>query len=370
MDLAVLLRRMVEENASDLILKVGTPPALRIDGSVRITEDDPVTEEFSRSALEQMLQPVQLKRFEQRGEADFSYESDGNRFRVNAFRQRGHIGLVFRHIPQATADFEQLHLPAAQLEKLSSLKRGLVLVTGTAGSGKSTTLAAMIKYMNDHFHRHIITIEDPIEFVYEDNLCVIEQREVGSDTEDFLSALRHCLRQSPDVILIGEMRDKETVEAAISAAETGHLVLSTLHTVNAMQTVERIINFFPPHQHALIRLQISLILEGVVSQRLLASAQGGRVPAVEIMLATPTIRDLLAEGKTRDLYSALKDGREYFGTCTFNQSLKELVDMELITMEQALQHADDPDELKLEFRGFRQESRSGDFEPKLKKKRF
>ncbi len=295
-------------------------------------------------------------------ELDTAYESGKDRFRVNVFRQRGHVGFVFRYVPSTIKSFEELNLPVEVLQKLSSLERGLVLVTGTAGSGKSTALAAMVKHMNDSFHKHIITVEDPIEYLHADNKCVIDQREVGVDTNNFSVALKHSLRQSPDVILVGEMRDKETMETALSAAETGHLVLSTLHTINAMQTVERIINFFPPHQHHLIRLQLSLVLEGVVSLRLLALKDGGRIPAVEVLMATPTVKNLLGEGKTEELYQALKEGTDYFGTCTFNQSLKMLVENDVISMEQALSAADNPDELKLEFRGLRKGSRAGDFE--------
>ncbi len=362
MDLNHLLDMMVEKRASDLFIKVGTAPSMRIDGSVRMIESEPVTPEFAEQVVRQIANDREQKHFMAEGELDVSYQCGEHRFRTNFFRQRGTIGVVFRHVPSAIYTFEELNLPSEQLTKLSGLKRGLVLLTGTAGSGKSTALASMIKYMNDNFCRHIITIEDPIEYLHHDNISVVEQREVGVDTRSFAIALRHSLRQSPDVILIGEMRDKETMEAAISAAETGHLVLSTLHTINAMQTIERIMNFFPPHQHNLIRLQLAMVMEGVVSMRLLELNDGGRVPAVEIMLATPTIKQLLAEGKTQELYTALKDGQDYFGTCTFNQSLKTLVERDVVSIDQALAAADNPDELKLEFRGLRKGSRSGDFE--------
>jgi len=253
-------------------------------------------------------------------------------------------------------------MPVEPLSKLARSPRGLVLVTGITGSGKSTSLAAVINYINEHFNRHIVTIEDPIEFLHKDKKSIVNQREVGEDTESFSTALRHVVRQAPDVILIGEMRDRETMEAALAAAETGHLVFSTLHTVDAIQTVERIINFFPPHQHQLIRLQLSMVLEGVVSQRLLARKDGsGRVPAIEIMMATPTIRDLLLEGRTTELYKAIKEGG-YFGCQSFNQSLKEIYEKDFITLADALQAADNPDELKMELKGIVKGTRAGDFD--------
>jgi twitching motility protein PilT len=292
------------------------------------------------------------KRFAERGEVDVSYEIYGvGRFRANLFRQRGYIGMVFRHIHSKIPSMEELNLPAEQLKRLSMQPRGLILVTGTAGSGKSTTIASMINFINNTEEKHIISIEDPIEFTFQDTKCVIDQREVGQDTDSFLAALKHAVRQSPDVIFIGEMRDLETMEAAINAAETGHLVFSTLHSLNAMQTVDRILNMFPVHQHQFLQLQLAQLLEGVVSQRLLPTKDGaGRMAAVELMCATPTTRELLLHGKTRELYKALKEG-SYYGCMTFNQSLKSLLERDLITLEDALHAADNPDELKLELRG-------------------
>jgi twitching motility protein PilT len=242
------------------------------------------------------------------------------------------------------------------LKRLASLKRGLVLATGTAGSGKSTTLASMIEYVNRNMNKHIITIEDPIEFRFEDKRSIVNQREVGADVADFSSALRQAVRQSPDVILIGEMRDAETVQAAISAAETGHLVFSTLHTVNAVQTVERIITFFPPHQHDLMRMQLALNLAGVVSMRLIKNKDGSAlVPAVEMLMNTPTVRELLEQGQTRSLPKALAEGG-YYGTMTFNQSLIRLFQAGNISLEDALVASDNPDELKMQMRGIQQGS--------------
>jgi len=362
MELAELLRRMVIERASDLIIKVGTPPCLRIDGRIHFLDMDVVTPQEAREVYE-MIEDTKRDGFFNRRDIDTSFDMSGiGRFRVNIFYQRGQLGFAFRHIESQILDFAELNLPVDVMVRLSSLPRGLVLVTGVTGSGKSTTLAAMIEYINTHFNKHIVTVEDPIEFIHKDKKSVITQREVGSDTEDCHTALRHVVCQSPDVIMIGEMRDRETMEAALSAAETGHLVLSTMHTVNAMQTVERILNFFPPYQHNLIRLQMSLVLEGVISQRLLARRDGkGRVPAVEVMVATPTIKELLLEGRTTELYKSIKEGA-YFGCRTFNQSLKELYEKDLITLKDALEAADEPEELKMELKGIIKGSQSGDFD--------
>lgn len=352
MEIAGLFASMVREDASDLFLKVGSPPAMRMVGRVVPMGAGVFTEEQMLEVFNEVADDFTKKKFAEKGEADLSYEIFGvGRFRANIFRQRGYIGMVFRLIKSKIPSLEELGLPADQLRRLALLPRGLVLVTGTAGSGKSTTVASMINYINQTEERHVITVEDPIEFTYSDQKCVIDQREVGQDTESFVSALRHAVRQSPDVLFIGEMRDVETVEAAITAAETGHLVFSTLHSLNAMQTVDRIINFFPPHHHAFLNLQLSMLLEGVVSQRLIPTKDGTvRVPAVELMVATPTVRELLLQGKTRELYKSLKEGG-YYGCMTYNQSLKSLLDRDLITLEDALNAADSPDELKLELRG-------------------
>ncbi|MCU0726654.1 MAG: PilT/PilU family type 4a pilus ATPase, partial [Planctomycetes bacterium] len=313
----------------------------------------PVAHEFALEVLERVLSPTLREVFLTRGEVDTAYQYDArSRFRVNVFRQQGHVGFSLRHIRDEVPNLRELCLPAEQLERLATLSRGLVLATGVAGSGKSTTLAAMIQYINLNCHKHIVTVEDPIEFVHHDRKSVVTQREIGSDTLDFHSALKYVVRQTPDVILIGEMRDRETVEAALSAAETGHLVLSTLHTVNAIQTVERIISFFPTHQHALIRQQLSMTLEGVISLRLISRKdRTGRVPAVELLLGTPTIREILAEGRTRELNRAIHEGADYFGTLTFNQSIVKLLKENRIAHADGLNAADNPDELKLEMRG-------------------
>jgi len=352
-DLETLLTIMVREQASDLIVKTGSYPAIRVDGRIRFLSDQPTTPEFSNVMLSRVLNDTYLQIFLERGEVDTSYEMEGvGRFRANVFRQQGHIGFALRHVKDNVPTLRDLNLPAEQMERLAALQRGLVLATGIAGSGKSTTLAAMIQHINETSERHIITVEDPIEFIYKDRKSLITQREIGSDTLDFGTALKHIVRQTPDVILIGEMRDKQTMEAALAAAETGHLVFSTLHTVNAIQTVERIISFFPPHQHNLIRLQLSMVLEGVVSLRLIQMKDSfGRIPAVELLLATPTVREILSEGRTKELARAIYEGADYFGTQTFNQGLVKLYKQGKISYEDAIASADNPDELKLEIRG-------------------
>jgi len=359
MELASIFAAMVKEDASDLFLKVGVPPAIRVVGRVVTMGGPPVTEENMMEIFNEVTDDFAKKRFSERGEVDVSYEIYGvGRFRANLFRQRGYIGMVFRHIFSKIPSMEELNLPAEQLKRLALLPRGLILVTGTAGSGKSTTIASMVNYINQTEEKHIITIEDPVEFTFTDEKCVIDQREVGQDTENFANALKHAVRQSPDVIYVGEMRDLETMEAAVNAAETGHLVFSTLHSLNAMQTVDRVMNMFPASQHEFLRMQLSQLLEGVVSQRLLPTKDGSsRMPSIELMAATPTSRELILNGKTRELYKALKDG-SYYGCMTFNQSLKSLLERDLITLEDALHAADSPDELKLELRGISRDSGS------------
>src|SRR5688572_5452867 len=316
---------MIKEGASDLVLKANGCPSVRVAGVIRFLGDQPLPPELMRGYVDDVLSPRLRDEFERAGACDTAVALPGvGRFRCNAFHQCGEFGLVFRAIKQEIPSFKDLNLPVEPLKRLASLKRGLVLATGIAGSGKSTTLAAMLEYINRNMNKHIITIEDPIEFKFEDKRSIVNQREVGPDVSDFAEALRQSLRQSPDVILIGEMRDAETVAAAISAAETGHLVFSTLHTVNAVQTVERIITFFPPHQHELVRLQLALNLAGVMSMRLIRINEGqGLVPATEVLINTPTIREALEEGRTKDLPKYLSEGA-YYGTMTFNQSLLKL----------------------------------------------
>ncbi|GDY01040.1 twitching motility protein PilT [Planctomycetota bacterium] len=348
---------MIKEGASDLILKTGGCPAIRVAGQIRFVGDTPLSSELTRSWLEEILTDRTKDEFRLNGATDLAVEmADVGRFRCNAFHQCGEVGFVFRAIKKDIPSFKDLNLPVEPLKRLASMKRGLVLATGVAGSGKSTTLAAMLEYVNRTMQKHIVTIEDPIEFRFEDKRSMINQREIGVDVMSFDSALRQAVRQSPDVILIGEMRDAETVGAAIAAAETGHLVFSTLHTVNAVQTVERIITFFPPHQHELVRLQLALNLAGVVSMRLIKNKDGSsQVPAVELLINTPTVRELLEQGQTRMLPKALAEGG-YYGTMTFNQSLIRLFQAGNISLEDALIASDNPDELKMQMRGITQGS--------------
>jgi len=364
MDTRELFRILVKERGSDLIIRSQACPAMRVQGQIKFISETRVPEAFTRALAEEVIPDELRKRFEAHGEVGCSYTVDEiGRFRANVFRQQGRLCLVFRHVVANIATMEELNLPIRQLEELASMQRGLVHVTGQTGSGKSTTLATMVDFMNHHFARHIITIEDPIEYIFTDRKSMINQREVGFDTRNYVAALRHVVRQTPDVILIGEMRDQETVASALAAAETGHLVLSTLHTVNAVQTVERILNFFPPHQHDEVRMQLSLVLEGVVSQRLLPRKNDQtRVPAVEILLATPTIRDMIYEGRTRDLHKAIYEGAHYYGTQTFHQSLVQLYREGLISYDDAMGAADNPDELKLELRGITKGATASDFD--------
>ena len=346
-------RVMVKERASDLILREGERPSIRAEGKIRFLSDERFSVEDSEALLAAILSTEEIATFRVAMEKDIAFVIPGvGRFRANLFMQRKRTGFVFRHVQERVPSMEELHLPTTPIHKLARLQRGLVIVTGIAGSGKSTTLASIIEYMNETLDRHVVTIEDPIEFVFRDKRCAISQREIGIDTPDYPTALKHVVRQTPDVILLGEMRDQETIEAAMQAAESGHLVLSTLHTVNATQSVERIISFFPPHQHATIRLQLSLVLEGVLSQRLLTRrAAAGRVPAIEILLGTPTVKEILLEGRTRDLPKVLEEGHQHYGSQTFNQSLRKLVQEGLIEYDEALGAADNPDELMLAMRG-------------------
>jgi twitching motility protein PilT len=327
MELNGLLRRAVELGASDIHLKVGQPPILRRDGDLNPMEDSPT---LDAPALEAILQrvggraPEKLQHFEDAGDLDIAYQDeDLPRFRVNAYRQRGDISFAFRVIPKTVPNFEQLNLPAG-VRKLAEEHRGLVLVTGATGSGKTTTLAAMIDYMNRNRKQHIITIEDPIEILHPDHNSIVNQREVGLDTESFGQALRRALRQDPDTILIGELRDAETAQTALQAAESGHLVMSTLHTIDAAETVARMIEFFPPEKQEVIRAILAGVLRGVVSQRLLPKVDGGRVAAVEVMVMNARIADLIREGRADEITDAVAEG-DFFQMQTFTQALIEHV---------------------------------------------
>jgi len=349
-----ILKTASERKASDVHLKVGAHPIIRVDGQLiglveykRMMQEDTIAMAFS------MMSSQQKEKFKQFLEIDIAYSVPGlGRFRCNIFQQRGSVGLVLRLIPARILTIKELLLPAV-LERISDEERGLVLVTGTTGSGKSTSLAAMIDHVNTRRNTHVVTIEDPIEFLHRDKKAIINQREVEVDTRAFAVAMRAALRQDPDVILVGEMRDFETIETALLAAETGHLVLSTLHTLDATETINRIISVFPPHQQKQIRIQLASVLKAVVSMRLLPRADGlGRVPAVEVLISTAYIRDCIEQKeKTKLIRDAIAAGTSQYGMQTFDQSLFGLCKSGLITMEEALRNASNPDELRLRFQG-------------------
>ncbi len=327
MDLNAVLGRAVELGASDIHLKVGQPPVLRRDGQLGLLPDHrPLYDSDldATLALVADMTPAKLSHFHETGELDIAYTADGlPRFRVNGYRQRGSISFAFRVIPKDVPGFSQLRLPTG-VERLAGEHRGLVLVTGATGSGKTTTLAAVIDHINRTRRQHIVTIEDPIEILHSDHGCIVNQREVGLDTESFLAAIRRVLRQDPDVILIGELRDSETAETALKAAESGHLVFSTLHTIDAAETIGRMIEFFPAEKQEQIRSVLAGVLRGVISQRLLPRVQGGRVAAVEVMVNNSRISDLIRERRTEEITDAIAEG-QFFDMQTFSQALIELV---------------------------------------------
>ena len=349
MDVRTLLEVMVKQEASDLYLTVDAPPVYRIHGSTHRTDAPPFSNEQLESLALAMMRGPQRGEFEEKMEMNLAlYYKDLGRFRVNVFRQKGNVGLVFRHIKADIMTIEQLELPSITKD-IAMTKRGLVLVVGATGSGKSTTLAAMIDHRNSIHAGHIISVEDPIEFVHHHKKSIITQREVGFDTHSFGSALRNTLRQAPDVILIGEIRDTETMEAAITFAETGHLCLGTLHSNNANQAIERIMNFFPVERHTQIYLQLSLNLRAIISQRLIPSVDGRRVPALEIMLDTPRIKDLIKKAEVDTLKEAMEQGIEE-GCQTFDHVLFHLYKAQRITIEQALINADSANNLRLKIK--------------------
>lgn len=353
-DLKKILTLAMQRGASDLHLKVGLPPILRIHGKlVPVTGEKRLMPEDTKEIAFSIMGERQKEKFRVANEVDLAYGVSGlGRFRVNIFSQRDSIGMVFRTISVNPPTIAELNLPPV-IEKIAMEQRGLVLVTGTTGSGKSTTLAAMVNHINNHRNCHILTIEDPIEFLHRDKKAIINQREVGQDTQSFATALRVALRQDPDVILVGEMRDFETIETAILAAETGHLVLSTLHTLDAQETVNRIVAVFPFQQQKQIRLQLSSILKGVISQRLLSRADGqGRIPAVEVMVSTARIRECIVdETKTKEIPDAIAQGYETYGMQTFDQSIMDLFRRGLISYEEALRNATNPDDFALKVSG-------------------
>jgi twitching motility protein PilT len=354
MNINDLLKIAVDRKASDLHLKVGSHPVVRIDGRLtplpelkRLMQEDTIAMAFS------IMNARQKQRFKEELEIDIAYSVPGlGRFRCNIFQQRGTVGLVLRVIPARILSIRELTLPPV-LEKICEHSSGLVLCTGTTGSGKSTTLAAMIDHVNSHRAEHVITIEDPIEFLHRDKKSLVNQREIDVDTRAFAPALRSALRQDPDVILVGEMRDFETIETALLAAETGHLVLSTLHTLDATETINRIISVFPPHHQKQIRIQLAQVLRAVISLRLMPRADGlGRVPAAEVLISTAYVRDCIEnKDKTKYIREQIKVGTSQYGMQTFDQSLYQLYKNGLITLDEAMRRASNPDEFKLKIQG-------------------
>ena len=342
-----LLKAMVEKGASDLHITTGSPPQLRIDGKLVPLKTPPMSPVDTKQLCYSILTDAQKHKFEEDSELDLSFGVKGlSRFRANIFMQRGAVAGAFRTIPFKILTFQELGLPQI-VSDLAKKPRGLVLVTGPTGSGKSTTLASIIDKINTDRHEHIITIEDPIEYLHPHKNCLVNQREVGADTQSFKKALKYILRQDPDVVLIGEMRDLETVEAALVISETGHLAFATLHTNSAVQTINRILDVFPPYQQPQVRAQLSFVLEGVLTQNLLPKAGGpGRVLIVEVMVPNPAIRNLIREDKIHQVYSQMQVGQSKFGMQTFNQSLAQAFAKRLITLEEAMARSSDPEELK------------------------
>jgi twitching motility protein PilT len=348
LSLSELLKKMTEMGASDLHLTTNTPPQVRVDGHLKpLTESPALTAADTKQLAYSVLTDTQKHRFEEDLEIDFSFGIKGlSRFRGNIFNQRGAVGAVFRSIPYEIKTFDALSLPPV-VKTLCDKPRGLVLVTGPTGSGKSTTLAAMLDKINTDRHDHIVTIEDPIEYLHGHKSCLVNQREVHADTRSFANALRAALRQDPDVVLIGEMRDLETIESALRIAETGHLTFGTLHTNSASSTINRIIDVFPSHQQSQIRAQLSLVLEGILCQALLPKASGsGRAMAMEILIPNAAIRNLIREDKIHQIYSSMQTGQEKFGMQTFNQSLASLYFSKQIALQTALNRSSNPEELQ------------------------
>ena len=361
---------MIDAQASDLFLNAGEPPTFRVHGQlIHAGENLPApTEAQMHSFRDRLLTPIARTRFEESPDADVAYTLPGKaRFRVNILLQQGNLAIIARLIPVGAVKFDTLHLPPQVLDMASS-RKGLVLVVGPTGCGKSTTLASMIHHINTTRRDHVVTIEDPIEFVHEPVNCLIHQRQVGVDTGSFATALRHVVRQSPDVILIGEMRDKDTMETALNAALTGHLVLSTMHTISVVQSIDRILNYFPGEQQAQVRADLATTLVGMMAMRLLPRKDGsGRVPACEVLLGTSTVRRLVTEGKFSELYDAMKRGKER-GMVTLNQSLVDLVKSGQVDLDDALPHSPNPDEFNLNLQGMYTGVDSIDMRTRIKKK--
>lgn len=353
-DINVLLKKAVEQLASDLHIKAGGHPIIRIDGALTEMQNEPrLTTEDIKGIAKTVLGETRWEEFSKTRDIDIAYSVSGfGRFRCNCYVQRGSVGIVFRAVPLNILDIEQLHLPVV-LRKIAREPRGLILVTGTTGSGKSTTLASMIDYINSNRTENIITVEDPIEYLHRDKKSIVSQREVGSDTDTFAKALRAAMRQDPDVILVGEMRDFETIQTALIAADTGHLVLSTLHTADAVETINRVISVFPPYQHKQVRMQLASVLRAIISMRLVPKADGkGRVPAVEVLIATEMIKGCIENpDKTKLIHDVVAGGTSQYGMQTFDQSLLDLYRKELVNYEDALSRASKPNDFALMVKG-------------------
>ena len=359
MTLQELLQTLVNKHGSDLHLRSGGPAYVRIDGELAPVAPTALAQPEIEAMLMQVA-PERAKRlYAEKGECDFSFQAgEVARFRVNAYRQRQKLCMAIRFISTQIPTLAELRLPVATMRKISDNNRGLVIVTGITGAGKSSSLAAMIDYINDSRAEHVLTIEDPIEFVHKDKKAIISQREIGEDTANYADGLKMAMRQDPDVILIGEMRDAETTSAAITAALTGHLVFATLHTIDAVQTISRVVDLYPPHQQSLVRVQLAECLRAIVSQRLLVSTKGGRVPAVEILINTAHVRKQIEENKSMEIVQALTKG-QFYGMQTFNQSLVKLFKDGLASETEVLSAASSPDDLKLALRGIDQEIKTG-----------
>lgn len=355
MEVKQLLREMVKQDASDLFCRAGSTPRLRVDGHIIALGQAVLTADEVVKGVEEITTPKQREQLKERLDIDFAFYSEelDRRLRVSIFRQRNWPAFVIRNVRNVIANFEELNLPAEVLKKLCMEARGLILLTGSTGSGKSTSIASMIEYINANTKKHILTVEEPIEFAYKDKSCIINQRELGMDVISYATALRAFTLQSPDVIYIANIRDMETMAAALTAAETGVLVLSTLHTINAAQSVERITNFFPPHQHHQVHMQLATLLKGVISLRLAPlKNQPGRIPACEVMVLTPTISRLIREGNIYEIPKYIEEGA-VFGMQSFNQSLAKLVEQGKVCEEEAMNFADNRDEFALTLRGIR-----------------
>lgn len=345
-ELKNLLEILIEKKASDLHITTGTPPVIRVDGKLQRLATEPLSATETKRLCYSVLTDAQRHRFEEENELDFSFGIKGlSRFRGNIFVQRGAVAGAFRTIPYEILVFEKLGIPPIVSELLKKPK-GLVLVTGPTGTGKSTTLASMIQRINEERYAHIITIEDPIEYLHSHKKCIVNQREVASDTKTFNEALRHILRQDPDIILIGEMRDLETIQAALTIAETGHLTFATLHTNSCVETINRIIDVFPPHQQSQIRAQLSFVLEGVLTQQLLPRINGGRCLAMEIMFPNAAIRNLIREDKVHQIYSQMQVGQAKFGMQTMNQALLSLYERGMVSLNEATERSPNSDEFR------------------------